>query len=215
FARAADSPYEGTWKITFFNQAQELDFWIVKIDKEGKKAEVLSTLPHPFFQGNQVADFKVSADTIEFHFKGPRQEHWAHLHPPKGKEKTLLGAIRLGVGYDFTPARMEKTETTSITPMNAGRQMAGAADLQAAVKTTDAEDKIKDLEDILKTYDGKPIVFITSQVMLGELVKKKSAANAFKPVADAYLKVAAPFGREMQLQANLNLSRGLVNYDPT
>ena len=55
-------------------------------------------------------------------FKGPRHEHWAHLHPPKGKDKTLLGAIRLGVGYDFTPARMEKTETTSITPMNAGRE---------------------------------------------------------------------------------------------
>jgi hypothetical protein len=220
FARAADSALAGTWKIIYFNQVNELDFWLVKIDKDGKKAELLSTFPHDFFRDNKVADIKSAGDTVEIHFKGPpprNNEHWGHFHPPKGKDKptALLGAVRLGVGYDFTPARMEKTEAATINPMNAGRFIGGKADLEAAVKTTDVEDKIKDLEDIIKTYEGKPITFITTQVLLETLVQKKAPAAAFTPVADGYLKSAATYGREIQLQANLNLGRLLTNYDPT
>jgi hypothetical protein len=216
--RAADLPYEGSWKITFLNvnQALEIDLWLVKIDKEGKKAELLSALPDPFIKDNKIAVFKATAGSLQIDFKGTRNnELFVRAYPAKGKNKTdpMLGAVR--INYDFTPIRIEKPEATTINPMTAVRPMAGKADLEAAIKTTDVEDKIKDLEDIIKTYDGKPIVFITSQVLLQELVKKKAAADSFKSVAEGYVKSVASFGREMQLQANLNLSRNLINYDPT
>ena len=39
FARAADLPYAGAWKITvLLRNVTEVSFWLVRIDKTGKKA---------------------------------------------------------------------------------------------------------------------------------------------------------------------------------
>ena len=35
--RAADLPYAGTWKVSMLNKTFEVGYWLLKIDKEGKK----------------------------------------------------------------------------------------------------------------------------------------------------------------------------------
>ncbi len=214
-ARAADLPYAGTWKIVFFefDNAVEIDVWLVKIDNSGNKAELLSTVPDPLLQDNKVVDFKASAGSLQIHLRGTHSEFEVYAHPAKGKADSMLGCVRMG--SNFNPIRMEKTEAQTINPKMAKRPMVGLKDLEATVKTRNADERIKILKDLLDTYAGKPITLITSQVLLRELFNKKSAANAFQPVADGYVKLAAPYGRQMQIHVNVYLARNMLNYDPT
>jgi hypothetical protein len=218
-ARADDLPYEGTWKVTIVTAGpspqglavQEISLWLVKSDKEAKKVKVVAGLPG--FADSNVSELKADASSLNFLLKNKTNEFVVTAHAPKGKDKpeALLGALRNG--FNFLPLRMDKTEATELDQKTAVKQAAGVADLQAALKTTDVEDKIKDLEDVLKTYEGKPVTMIASQVLIGELTRKKAAVGDFKPVIAAYLKSVAPYGREMRLQANVNIARALLGYD--
>jgi hypothetical protein len=221
-ARADDLPYEGTWKILLIQTpmtpqgpvVQEVNFWLVKPNQKGTRVKVVAGV-NPAFASQKASEVKADGSSLHFLLKGKDNEFGIAAYVPKGKDKpeALLGSLRFG--SNFIPLRMEKTEATTIDQKTAVKQAGGVADLQAALKTTDAEDKIKDLEDIIKTYEGKPITMITSQILLGELIKKKAGVEAIKPVAVGYLKAMTPYGREMTLQANSNLAQVMLNHDKT
>ena len=216
FSPAADLPYTGAWKITvLLRNVDEISFWLVKIDKAGKKVELVSGVAH--YQKTAVSAVKADADAIRFQLKTTTPNGLEDLvliaHPPKGKDspETLKGVILAGT--NFIPVQLDKTDQTTIDPKKAMRRVAGVVELQAAVDTKDVKDRIKDLEDVLKMYEGKPIAFLTGRILLGELVKQKVGPDAFKPVATAYVKTAAAYGREMKIQAHSDVVRLLVNYD--
>jgi hypothetical protein len=227
FARAAEIPTEGNWKIVFLFQGMgpqgpilvDVNAWVISLNldksKGKEKVEVLSALRAPVFKGSEGGKITTSANSLHFAIKADRNAEFRtafYLDKAKGKAGPLLGTVLFNGAY--CPARLEKTEGKEIDA-RPEQNPAGLADLNAALQEKDAEERFKDLEDVVKTYEGKPIVFFTSLRMIAELFQKKSDAAAFKPVAQGYLKTAALYGPEMEVQANLNLARELLNHDKT
>ena len=109
---------------------------------------------------------KADAAALRFQLKaitrnGP-EELLLIAYPPKGKDKpeTLKGVIQFG--STFIPVQIDRSELAQIDQKTAIRPTGGFADFKAAAETKDPEDRMKDLEEILKTYKGKPIVFMAA-----------------------------------------------------
>src|SRR2546421_594646 len=97
--RAADLPYAGTWKITVldqFNQQNpgfnEIDVWLIKIDKEGKKVELVSSLPA---YKAQFAEYKPQAKALHVILRTQSGLGSVNLsaYPVKGKDDQMLGSL--------------------------------------------------------------------------------------------------------------------------
>src|SRR5262245_34435151 len=118
-ARAADGPHAGTWKVIVLEPnsrvmaLQELSVWLIQIDKEGKKAKVLSSMPGFKGEASKLqADDKLLRLTVvargnEFHVVG-------HVPSGKGKAKVLLGSLE--VRGNYIPIRLERTGDKEIDP---------------------------------------------------------------------------------------------------
>jgi hypothetical protein len=219
-ARAADSPYEGTWKVTTLLGTNEIALWLVKFDKEGKTVEVVSglLLKEPRMnidvRKTKASELKSSDKAIRCQLTLQNGATFGLVAYPGKKKGALTGSLRNN-RKEFIRIRLEKTEDTEIEAGKAVKNMAGSADFMAAVKTKDSEEKIKELQNVLKDHEGKPITFLTSQVLIGELIGKKMAADEFKSPAETYVKQAEPFGHEVTVGANLDVALMLTSYAKT
>jgi hypothetical protein len=218
YVRAADLPFAGTWKITVLDSTNELQLWIVKIDKEAKKAEVVAGPQH--FGKTKLSDLKADAKAIRCRLvvppagKFPSSTYALVAYPVKGKADSLVGSLRAGLS-NFVRIKMDKTEDTEIDENKAGKSMAGFADFKAAVQTKNEEERIKALQDVLKDHEGKPITFLTSQLLMAQLVAKKAKADEFKEPAEVYIKQASGFGHEITVGATMTVAQMLTGYEPT
>jgi hypothetical protein len=217
--RAADLPYAGTWKIIVLDQVtqmgmNEIDVWLVKMDKEGKKIELVSALPN--FAKSQFADYKPDAKALRVVLRTMSNLGNLNLnaYPVKGKADQMTGSLRV-YPANFLRIRLEKTDAKAIEPKSAQRTVAGSADLMAALKTTDPEERIKAMQDVLKDHEGKPITYRASQFLLGMLAQQKKPVDEFKAPIKAHLEQAAQFGHETTVGAHLVVAQGLLNYDKT
>jgi hypothetical protein len=216
FARGDALPYAGAWEVKILENGSELSVWLVEFDKEGKKAGVISG--YRAFARSRLSGLKADASGVRFHLKAATpqgdQEFDVTARVPPGKDKgRMLGTVRAGT--NFVPVRVEKSDRTEIDARKARRPMEGLPELVKAAGPADPAEKIKQLEDFLKRYPGKPIVFTAGSLLAAERIKAKAPADAFRPMAAAYVQAAAAYGREMRVQAHLDLARMLLGYDPT
>src|SRR5688572_16822611 len=126
-ARRADASFEGTWKVTLIQGVQEVSLWLVKMDKEGKKVEVVYGLPG--FDKAKLSELKAEGGAVRFTVQAPRGAFFLVGQPSKEKD-TLVGTMR--IGYDYFPVRFEKTQLTELDPKTAVARIGGYADLEAA-----------------------------------------------------------------------------------
>jgi hypothetical protein len=217
-ARAADSPHAGTWKVIVLEPnprvmaLQELSVWLVQIDKEGKKAKVLSSMPG--FKGEssklQAEDmllrFNVVARGAEFHVVG-------HVPPGKAKGKVLLGSVE--VRGSFIPIRLERTSDKEIDPKAAVKVSPGSEDLQAAMKLTGKGAQLAALRAAVKKHSGKPAAIMAAMLLVQHLLTDKAAAADVQTAAEGYLKLTAPYGPELRRNTLFNLAQVLLGGDKT
>jgi hypothetical protein len=211
YARAADLPYAGTWKIVLLDGPAEIGLWVVKISKDNK-IDVVGAVPG--WDTARFVEVKSDAKALRSNIQLPGDTFSLIIYSDKGKDKILRGSLRLRVAQ-FVRVRLEKTETTKVDPKTAKNLMAGIKDLEAAMKEKDNEEKIKNLIDLLKDHEGKPITYLTSQLLISLLVQKKAEAKEFKAPVKVYVDQVAEYGHEITVGAHLTLSQMLLAYEKT
>ncbi len=193
---------------------EELDAWLLKLDKAGKMAEVVFTSPLPLLKETKPSQLKADAGSLHLLLKGLHGEFYLNAYPRKDKAEILQGSVRL-LDFSFMPIRLEKTEAKEIDPTTSKRASAGEADLKAALASKDLDDRIKDLEDVVKNHEGKQVTVFACQALFRDLIQKKADPESFKMVAKSFLDFAIPYGPELEMQASLTLSRIMMDYDKT
>lgn len=207
-AFAADSPFEGTWKVLLPQAQFELNPWLVKIDKGGKAVEVVAGVQPPF-KATTVKDVKIDAKSMRFTLAVPKGQVFSFVMlPPSADDKeTLRGSVRIGAAV--MAAWMEKTELTEIDPMMARQKIGALGDLEAALKKAESDEKIKELIEVGKSHVGRPVGILAYQVLINELNRSKAKPEAYKTAVKEYLEGAKVFGPQMVLGARLALANTL------
>jgi hypothetical protein len=213
-ALAADSPFEGTWKVLLPQAQFEISLWILKIDKEGKAVEVVAGAA-PQFKDAKVSNVKAGKKSLSFLLnvagKGGNPQVFAFtIVPPSADDKeTVRGACR--IGPSMLPCWLEKTEQTDIDPKTAQQQVGAFGDLEAALKKEKADEKIKELYEVGKSHLGRPVGLVALDVLLGELNKSKAKPEQYKEYAREAVKAVEQFGTLMQVGKSLGLANVFRN----
>jgi hypothetical protein len=162
----------------------------------------------------KASDLKVSDKAVRCQLTLSNGAAFGLIAYPGKKKDAMTGSLRTDL-TNFFRIKMEKTEDTEIEAGKAVKNMGGSADFIAAVQTKDAEEKAKELQNVLKDHEGKPITYLASQFLISTLVTNKAPADEFKTPAETYVKQAEPYGHEITVGANLDMARMLTSYEKT
>jgi hypothetical protein len=202
-ARAADSPFSGTWKITVLSSGQEVTVGLVQFSGSADKlrGKFVAGLPRSPLEKATLEGLSAKGKTLRFTLKGNDTEFAiqaaaAGKESPKGQR--LLGTV--SVRGEVEPIQMEATEDKEIDPPKAVRQMEGLKELQEAGRLKDAE-RVAKLKDLQKKYAGKPLGLLVSQLRFQTEAGEKASADALRAAADQYIKEAAGYGPELEANA--------------
>lgn len=207
--------YEGTWRVIFSNQRNELTLWLLKIDATGKKISVVSGLND--YGKFTVRDVKAEANALSFTMAFPAadqllQFELSAMAPTSQSPDTLRGtAVE---GGNLLPIWLQRTTLKELTQGNASRDTPGFTDVMAALKQTDPAIRLKQLRDVATKYSNQPIQFLALQAVLTEYVRQKADAAPFREVVATYRKAAALHGNEYVVGVNLQIARNLLDYPP-
>jgi hypothetical protein len=200
-ARAADTPWAGTWKVTVLFGNMDLTLALLKVeDKDGKpKANVVST--HPELKGLAVEDFKAEAGSVRFTLTGRLTLTVAAYPAPKGaaKPQKLLGSgLTRG---QYLPLQMEQTDLKELDEKNAQGVSPGFPDLQKAAAEADAKKREAALQEVREKFAGKPVALVAARLLLQTEAQHGAPPEEVRKAADRYVKLAGAYGPEMERQA--------------
>jgi hypothetical protein len=123
-ALRADELAPGRWQLTFLapTGVNASTFWVLKVDNTDGKSTATVAAAMPAFKASQVKTFTVKGDVVHVVLSGPQEIVFDGRLAKDGKK--VLGTI--GTPDPFSPAWLEPTELTELTPANMNKP-AGAA----------------------------------------------------------------------------------------
>src|SRR5262245_28230998 len=156
-ARAAGSPFAGTWKVTLFTPFQDATLWLVQVEDQGGKPQA-KVLAAAVPQLNGTAEV-VRAEGGALHLKVQAGGGTFAVigHAPKGeaKSKELLGSWDRGGSGPRMFARLERTEEKELDGKTAMANNPAAPDVQKAMQARDAKAKLAAFKEIAEKHEGK------------------------------------------------------------
>jgi hypothetical protein len=210
----ADFPHAGRWKVIAYENAGEIPLWLIESDSDGKKFEILDHLPQ--LRGSKAGGaLSGDARTLRFPIRVNDSVFELVAHVPKGKEKadTLLGSV--SQGEMLLPVRLERTEEKTFDPKAEIKPSEGTEELKKAVDA-DADEREKALKAVLDKYTGKPVGYRAARELLKlKLNRRDVDIEGAKPILDAFIKEAATFGREIEINALISTARVLRSKEKT
>src|SRR5262249_36899795 len=165
-------------------------------------------------RGTKATELKASDKVVKCQITLPNNLVFGLAAYPGKKKDVMMGSLRTNM-TEFLRVKLEKTEDTDIDAEKARKAMSGAADFAEAVKLKDNDEKIKEMQNVLKDHEGKPITMLVAQLLMGALVQAKKDAKDFEDPASIYVKQAEPYGHEMTVGANMDVALMLTAYDKT
>jgi hypothetical protein len=214
-ARAADSPFNGTWKLTVLSSGQEISVCLVQISGGADKPEgkVVAGLPRSPLDKATLEGLSATAKGLRFTLKGANDSEFVvQVVAPRGPEKGkwLFGTVT--VRGEVEPIQMEQTEDKTLDPRKAVRQMEGLKELQEAGGAKEGERAAK-LKALQEKYAGKPMGLLVSQYLFQTEIGQKASADALRAAADAYIKEAAKYGPELEANAAYQVAQAAARSD--
>ncbi|MFO0881632.1 MAG: hypothetical protein U0840_30410 [Gemmataceae bacterium] len=209
---AADSPFAGTWKVSVPNQKFDVSLWILEVDAAASKVSLVAGLEA--YAQTRIGSVKATPRSLEVNLTaGPNTIQLQVQAPGKGKKEELLGAMLLG--SNILPLWLQRTTMTELAAGSAVKEAPGFADLQEAIKLTEAPAKQKAIRAIIDRNTGQPIHFLALQALLGERIKEKADEKVFRALVGEYRKLAERHGELFLAGANLDLARNLLGHKPS
>ncbi|MGL4550639.1 MAG: hypothetical protein ACRC33_05590 [Gemmataceae bacterium] len=208
---AADTPFEGTWKVLLPQPrtASEATAWLLKIDKAGKKLEIVAGIDKAF---TEAAVSGVVADGRGLRFTLTPAKGLPHgfvvMPPPKDDRESARGSVTVGGGA-VAPVWLEKTELTEIDRRTAVQKVGALGDLQAAMGRPDPDARQKELLDVARAHLGRPVGIFAHQQLFAELMRTKANAPAFRDAVAGYVRTSKLFGPRLELAHRLQMANAL------
>jgi len=179
-AQAGNDGLAGNWKVSIFEEGQQHNFWLIKLEnKDGKisgtalglRGVPASKISKIAVKGDRVT-FNLSVDDKEFDFEGKLT---------KADPKKIMGSMRLG--NRMIPAMLEAT----------------------AARTAFEADK-----EFLARNPNDPRIFEVFSDLIGQAGKEKVSAQEMREWTQILLKAAANFGERWQRETVIRLAEGLL-----
>jgi hypothetical protein len=193
---------------------------VLRVDRQGKTVKVVKGLKldqqrmQIDVRGARADELKAVGKSLRCRLSLSNGAVFALVAYPGKKEGVMAGSLRANI-KEFVRIRLERTDDEEIDPDSAVKDLAGAADYQAAVKQRTDERKIEELRKVLEDHENDPIAYLASQLLLTLLASNGAQSKAFEGPARIYARQAEPYGHEITLGANLELGVLLTNYEKT
>jgi hypothetical protein len=191
----AEFSHAGRWKVFAIQDVNEAPLWIVELDKDGKKFEILDynnkNLP------GSKADGELSGDDKGVRFKIKVASSTLKITGYPAGKGTLLGS--LSTGSQVFPVRFESTTEKTLGDKDEPKPLDGSEEFKKAV---DGKESEKALTDLLNKYTGKPIATRIVRKRLDLQFKQPEPdAKALGGLLKDYVRESAVYGREMKMNA--------------
>ena len=112
--RAADTPYAGIWKVIFAPGANEMTWFIIKVENKDSGAKVELVATHTDYKEFKLQADKSAGGVLRITADGPGGPFKFTIYPPKGDKEPqkMLGSVGfLGLrGF----VRLERTDDKAI-----------------------------------------------------------------------------------------------------
>jgi hypothetical protein len=213
FARAADPPYAGSWKVVFAPPGQSISLLLLKIeDKNGKPEATILSAGVPRFKDAKVQKLKTDGTSLRLTVQagGDSFEFLVYFPKEQAKPEKLLGSVSLGGQPEF--ARLERSDLKELDSDPRKIMVASPAvgDLRKAMQTEDAKEKEKALKEIVAKNSGDSIVFLAAFHLLGFLLKNDAKEEDVRAQADQLIDAAGVYGPEMKFRATQVVTQTLL-----
>jgi hypothetical protein len=215
FARAADAPFAGTWKLTVLSSGQEIGVCLVQISgsADEPRGKVVAGLPRSPLQNATLEGLSAKGPTVRFTLKGDNDTAFVvQAAAPRGEEKPkrLLGTV--SIRGEVEPIQLEQTEDKELDPAKAVRMMEGLKEYQEArgLKGAELTAKLKGLQE---KYAGKPLGLLLSQTLFHTEAGQKASADELRAAAERYIKEAAGYGPELEANAAYQVAQAAARAD--
>jgi hypothetical protein len=213
-ARAADSPFNGTWKVTVLSQGQEISVCVVQVagSPDKPRGKFVAGLPDSPLQKATLGPLTVKGQTLQFTLTGNDTDFVIQAAAPRGEDRPKRLRGTLTVRGNVEPLQLEQTEDKELDPQKAVRRMEGLAELQEAGRLKGAEQVAK-LKGLQEKYAGKPAGLLVSQILFQAEVREKASADELRGAAERYLKEAAGYGPQLEANAAYQVAQGAARAD--
>jgi hypothetical protein len=207
----ARAPVAGVWKVSVYLAGQDIALAIVKVEvKDGKaEAEVVATGAKTFAGARVVAaaagerslhvTFRTATSTFQVAAYGRKDER---------RPKVLTGSLE--VRNNFEVVTLERTTERELDQANPATPAEGADDLKKLL-TKDDKERDSALAAILEKHAGKGVAYAAAVRVWQHYAQEKYGYRLAAEQGEKFVRVAAGFGREMELHANAEVARGLTD----
>jgi hypothetical protein len=200
--------YAGIWKAVLLHPDREKTLCILRIggDETNPRADILDA---PDFKTAETENVRTEDNSLRFRIKTEHGNLDVIVRAPKGDTtpRFLRGSVRDQATYEML--RLERTEERDINPKKLSNQPAGFDELGKAMDAHSAGEKTARIQALLKKHAGEPIAQAALLILLQMQAQSNAAPEELKTTAEHYMTGAAVYGREIELQAALRLTRGL------
>jgi hypothetical protein len=214
FARAADSPFSGTWKVTVLSQGQEISVCVLQVagSADRPRGKFVAGLPDSPLAKGTLGPLTARGRSLRFTMTGNDTDFVIQAAAPPGEEKPkrLLGTLT--VRGNVEPIQLEQTEDKELDPRKAVRRMDGLKELQEAAGLKGAE-QVARLKGLQEKYAGKPLGLLVSQVLVNVGANQKASADELRAAAARYLKEGAAYGPQLEANAAYQVARATLRAD--
>jgi hypothetical protein len=211
-ARAA-SPVAGNWRVTVLPPGQELTLALVKIAEADGKLE-LSVLalggpdPKAAPDASSVAFDSVQADDkalrMSLRVNGISFSLVAHLPPGDPVPRRLLGSLEARGRRDLL--RLDRTEGRTLDPNSVAVRGPAAEAFHKAQTAEGPKEKEAAFREILGRFQNQPVAFHAAIALVELGVEGDVPESELRQRADRAVRLAFPYGREMELQARYQVA---------
>jgi hypothetical protein len=210
--QAAESPFVGNWKVSLLFPGQTVHLLIVQIKvADGKPTAEVIASGIPDLKDLKVESVRVLEDkSLLLDVQGSGLTFAFTAYPIKGDDKQLLGSVLFRGQYQF--AQLERTDEKQLDPEKSQKPDPRFQDFIKAMRQQDAKEKQTALKEFLTKESSVALAYTARIEMLGTMVGEASVDEA-KAEAEQIVKLAAPYGPEMKLRANLDVARALASSD--
>ncbi len=209
-AQEARAPVAGTWKLSVLVQGQDIALAIVKVEvKDGKaEASVVATGARTFSEA-KVTAVQAGERSLHLTFKTPTSTFHVAAYGKKDERRprVLTGSLEIRNNYEV--ATLEKTTDNELDQANPATPTEGA-DLLKKLSSKDDKERARALKDILEKHPGKAVAFAAVQRVWQQYGQGDTDLKTARGAAEDYVRVAAGFGREMEIYAAIQAARTLA-----
>lgn len=201
-------PFAGTWKVNAFQPGVEMTICLLKVggDEDRPTAEVLDAAA---LATCEVENVSAAGGVLRFHLKTDHGTYQMVARAPKDVEKParLLGFFR-GIGA-YELLHLVRTDLRELDPKKVTVPSPGFAELGKAEGKQGRKEREESIRQVHEKYAGEPAAQAALVGLLKSQIQGGASAEALQETADRYLAAAAPYGREIELQACIRIAREL------